>query len=315
MIKSGDQKPNMSEFMGYAGIEFPDMLREAFDMLDPDVKQMPVYADIPDRHMIWEDIRKYLGKDVPNTPQLIGDCVGKSSADATNFLQVLQLGAVGRKDWRETHPSFAWANGRVMPEIGNRRLGRQDGSLGIWQAVAVKKYGIIFQDDKNAPKYTAALARNWGYNGCPKEFLEIGKKRLVRVDTADTAMVKTLDQLFSALSAGYPVTVASNLGFDMSPRADGYNHNSDTWPHQMTFTGYCKIGKRPCVCLNNNWGESVHGLVKDAETGDQWPKGTLCISLNDAQKMLNEKDSWAHSFVEIGIEDGKPLTRSDFDML
>lgn len=315
MIKSGDQKPDMSKFMGYAGVEFPEMLREAFDLLDPDVKQMPVYTSIPDRYMIWEKTRKYIGKDLPNTPQLIGDCVGKSSSDVTDYLQVLQLGAVGRKDWHTTHPSFAWANGRVMPEIGNRRLGRQDGSLGIWQAVAVKKYGIIFEDDKNVPKYTASLARNWGYSGPPKEFMEIGKNRLVRVDTADSAMVKTLDQLFSALSADFPVTVASNYGFDMSPRSDGYNHYSDTWPHQMKFLGYCKVGKKPCLCLSNNWGEAAHGTIIDAETGEQWPKGTMRIFLDDAAGMLKEKDSWAHSFVEIGIEDGSPLPRSSFDIL
>lgn len=311
---SYEQAPDFSKLMGYAGIEYPDLLRESFDIFGDAVKEMPIYADIPDRYMIWETTRKYLGKDIPNTPQLVGDCVGKSSADCVDYLQVLQLGEVGRTDWHKTHPSFAWANGRVMPDIGNGQLGRQDGSLGIWQALAVKKYGIIFEDDPEVPKYTAALARDWGYRGAPKKFMELGAKRLVKVDTADSAMVKTLDQLYSALSANMPVTVASNVGFDMSPRSDGYNHYSTKWPHQMSFIGYCKVGKKPCICLHNNWGESAHGLITDSETGEQWPKGTLRISLKDAQTMLNAQDSWAHSFVEIGIKDGKPLKRELFDI-
>ncbi len=74
-IETPAGRKSAHQLCGWSGIEKPDMMREAFDMIGfPRLKIIgaaPITAGT--RMMIWEVGRKVIGKDTPNYAQEIGD--------------------------------------------------------------------------------------------------------------------------------------------------------------------------------------------------------------------------------------------------
>lgn len=235
------------------------------------------------------------------------NCVSFSAKNAMEYLQCVQIALGQRQQFKLIFPPYIYGISRV--QIGGGRLW-DDGSNGVWAAQGVMKYGVLSADAQNCPKYSGRVARSWGSSGPPNEFINIGKEHLVK----STAQVQTWDDLKATLSNGYPVTVASDYGFDMQPRSDGFNHYSTYWGHQMCAVGYDDGDSNiePHVCILNSWGD-IFGHIKDFRTGADWPIGTLRVRRRDIEGMLNAGDSWAYS----GF-DGFPaqaLPESYFDML
>lgn len=281
----------------------PDLVKEAFDLWSAEptitsaIKGLPVKAG--GRSMLFEVGRKIMGTDPPNYPQEIGDCVSFGAKNAIEYVQFYPLANGARNVWTRVYPPYLYGCGRVF--IGNRQMGNEDGSIGAWQAGAVLKYGTIPIDAPNCPAYSGSIAKTWGYNGPPQSFVPIGQEHLVK----SAAAVQTWEDLLAALTNGYPVTVASNVGFDMTPRSDGFHHYSTHWGHQMCFVGIDDDPSDPYACVLNSWGD-VHGDIKDFKTGDVWPVGTLRVRKADALAMLSENDSFAYAATDLFVQQGLP---------
>lgn len=259
------------------------------------------------RIALWELIRKVLGKDTPNYAQLRGDCVSFGAKNAMEALQCVQIALGQRQEFKLIFPPYIYGISRV--QIGGGQLWG-DGSNGVWAAKGVMKYGVLSSEAKGCPKYSSEVAGEWGKSGPPEEFITIGKEHLVK----STAPIKTWQDAITALSNGYPVTIASDYGFDMTPRSDGFNHHSTSWGHQMCLLMIDQGGDgvEPHAGILNSWGD-VHGKITDFRTKVDWPVGTLRVRKQDIEGILESGDCWAFSNF-----DGFPaqkLPESYFDML
>lgn len=289
-----------NKLFGWAVPENPKLLEEAFSIFGASIKQMPIFADAPKRYMIWEVTRKLLGEDPKNYPQEDGDCVSFGAKNGCEHLQAFQLKSGDKSKWRSVFPPYIYGISRV--QIGGGRI-RGAGSLGVWATQGLIKYGCLFTDIPGVPKYSKAIAQSWGNSGPPKQFIDEASKYLLKMQM-DAAKVTMWEQLKSAISNGYPITIASNYGFTMKPGSRGYHEYADTWPHQMCILGYDESEQyeEPCVCIVNSWG-NVHGEIIDKVTNEKWPVGTLRVRKSVVLKMLLDGggDSWAYSNLDLGF--------------
>jgi hypothetical protein len=240
------------------------------------------------RSVLWTASNKVLGKHLPTFRQEIGDCVSMGAANAVNYLTCVQMAAGENIKFRPAFQPWIYGTSRVL--VGRNRLGcSSDGSVGAWAAAAVEQYGILFSDESGVPPYSGSVAKQWG---CKKpafeKFMPIADDFQVR----SIAQVTTFEQVRDALVNGYPVTVASNQGFQMKGRADGgklWGVPSGSWAHQMCFIGY-DPEPRPCVYCINSWGENAHGKpVDDAPPGGFW------VDAKTVARMVKQGDSFAYS--------------------
>lgn len=257
------------------------------------------------RVVLWDFARSVQrGRHLPCWRQEVGDCVAMGAANAIDYLACMEIARLGQRErYRRAFPPFIYGVSRM--QIGGGRLGNGDGSLGVWAADAVRKFGTIACDERDVPAYSGEVARTWGRKpGVPKPLLEIAKPHCLQ----STALVSTYEQTRAALANGYPVTVASGRGFRMEPRVAGgksWGVPAGQWSHQMCFVGVDDDGRRPgCYCLNS-WGESAHGMP-----ADDAPPGGFWVDAEVVDAMVGQGDSWAYSQF-----DGFPAQRLNFSTL
>ena len=220
----------------------------------------------------------------------VHNCVSWGMKHASEYLSCCDI--LVRGDAEEFHDIFApYIYGISRYQIGGGRIGG-DGSLGSWAAAGVMKYGVIFSNKDNCPSYSKDVARLWGSKGPPSEFIQIGKKFLIK----SAAKVTTWEKLIAGLSNGYSCTVASNQGFSMKPDGKGFHSAEGSWAHQMCIYDYC-LTPEPHALIANSWGD-VHGSIKHFATGEDLPKGTIRAKKSTIEKMIAQGDSFLVSQFE-----------------
>jgi hypothetical protein len=244
-----------------------------------------------DKHMIYDIVRKVLGKDTPNYPQEIGDCVSFGGKNATEYVQCSDILLRGASiKWRPIFPPFYYHTSR-MKAGGGRIPAWSDGSLGSWLAESAVQYGALFSDGEGVPKYSGRLAKNWGgTRDIDSKFYEQGKKHIVH----SVAQLKTWEDLVAAMANGYCVSTASNVGYSMSPSSDGFHRRAGNWAHQMAIIG---VGFKPeeYGIILNNWGD-VHGRLKDFDDQSiELPVGCLRVRKKDIMSHINAGETYAWS--------------------
>lgn len=224
-----------------------------------------------ERVAFWDFAKQVTGDYLPNTPQEIGDCVSWGLKHAVDHLACFEIVRLGQRE--EFRPSFApYFYGVSRIQIGGGELGGGDGSLGIWGAEGVKKYGVLRADHEGVPAYAGAVAKKWGARpGPPKEFLEVGRNHLVK----EFARISSYEELRDALVNGYPCTIASMRGFNMQLAFDQKTNRHwwtgrDQWPHQMNIIGIDDDPRRPGIYRGNSWGPTAHGPQQDGPAGGGW---------------------------------------------
>ena len=251
------------------------------------------------------------GQHFPTFLQQVGDCVANGAANAVNYLQAVQLArgppVAGAFEFRPAHRCFIYGASRTHPEIGNKRLGSSDGSVGAWAAEAVQTQGVLAQED--GPDYSGQLAREWGSRGVPDAYYWQAALFKVR----SVARVTTYEQLRDALASGYPVTCAGNVGFKMQPVVRDGKHwgvPSGSWAHQMCWLAVDDTARSPfdgqvgAVYTLNSWGPNAHG-----QPADDAPPGGFWIDRTTAERYLRQGDCWAFSAF-----DGFPQRDLDFQI-
>lgn len=259
-------------------------------------------ADAGQRVVLWDFARRVNGgRHLPTLRQEIGDCVSMGATNAVNYLACMEIARLGERErYRPAFPPFIYGISRV--QVGGGRLGNSDGSLGIWAADAVRKYGVLAGDEPGVPRYSGALAREWGHRpGPPEAFLGAAQPHCLKT----TAPVGSYAEVRAALVNGYPVTVASMQGFQMMPRVERGKHwgiPAGQWSHQMSFIGVDDTGARPgCYCMNS-WGPDAHG-----PPADDAPPGGFWVDAEIVDRMVRQGDSFAYSQFE-----GFPAQKLDF---
>lgn len=244
------------------------------------------------------------GKHIATWRQESGDCVSMGASNAIAYRMAYQIAKEQRNQvLKIPFPPYLYGTSRV--QIGKRQLGRGAGSIGAWAAKATQAYGVLPTEEANRLgfTYSGRLADQWGWNGPPDGAISYASKFRIRT----VSQVKTWEDVRDALVHGYPVTVASNVGFNGgSYDRDGkrFLRPAGSWGHQMCFIG---VEDRPghtksANCLNS-WGADAH----PKPIGDE-PPGSFWVDAATVQRMVGQGDSWAYSDF-----DGFPAVDSGVD--
>lgn len=272
-----------------------DEAERCFNLVADDFVQFPkslinVYG-ASRKAFLWEFSRKLLGKDLPTITQKIGSCVSEGAKNAVDYLSCFEIVRLGQaEDFRPSFAPYYYGTGRVY--VGQGRLGNQDGSLGSWMAKAVMAYGTLFADEKGVPEYSGSVASQWGSSKAVLDkWLPIAKAYLIK----SAARIRTFDEVVAANTNGYPVTIASNQGFSMLPNDKGFHEGQGEWAHQMCILASDAEYHEPYCGIINSWGSSVHGILKDFHTGENWPAGMLRVREPWISHMLKTGEAYAYS--------------------
>lgn len=258
-----------------------------------DTPAMAAMGDAPDHAFLWEQAKKVRGGHIPARNQgSVGSCVSFGSACAIEYMECVQLvaeGGQGKSHDVAQEPIY----GGSRVQIGGGVLRGEDGSTGAWAAQWVSKYGVVIRgvhDSYDLTTYSESVCRKMGDDGCPASLVVVAKKHPVKSVT----LVRSTDEARKALANGYPITVASNVGFGSrgpyKRDADGFLRASGTWAHQMCFIGY--RSDRPGFYCMNSWGADWVG--GPTGPGDP-PAGGFWVAESTVARMLSQGDSWAYS--------------------
>jgi len=230
------------------------------------------------------------GLHIPTWKQESGDCVSMGGSNAIAYRMGVQIAREQRNELLKIpFPPYLYGISRV--QIGKRQI-RGAGSVGAWAAKGSQSYGVYPTDQAaiDGFNYSGRLADQWGQQGPPQHVIQFASKFRIRT----VSQVKSWEDVRDALVHGYPVTVASNVGFNGGPYdRDGkrWLRPSGRWAHQMCFIG---VEDRPArekgaYCLNS-WGEDAHPKPLNDE-----PRGGFWVDWQTVQRMVSQGDSWAYS--------------------
>ncbi len=236
---------------------------------------------------------------IPHKKQDTGNCVAASLAVAGMKRHVIEL-ALGREEEKFREWYIPWIYAVSRNQVGGGIVG--DGSLGVWGAEAVSRYGVLFSDDEGVPPY-AGYSDRWGHrsnvrNPEYQKFFEVAHNHKVLI-----ARLQTVEEIEASLQSGRMVTIASSRGFNMTPRImDGYHvfvPAREPWYHQMSFTD---VLYEPFQAFyrQNQWGPNAHGRPLNGET----PGGAWNL-LSDVREELRNKQCEVYAYFDFtGDESG-----------
>ena len=227
-------------------------------------------------------VQKVTGKPLDIDPQLTGDCVAASARMTAAIRGCFEIASGDFEVFKRLFNPFHYATGRVL--IGKNRLKGGAGSIGGWQAQANAQFGFLAQEKNGGIAYSKAIADAWGddrkFQGKSfRDFLDLATESKLQT----WAPVQSWNESRDSLYHGYPLTIGSNRGYTMKPDRDGFHRPSGTWPHQLTIYSFWENVKVPAVGIVNTWGD-VHGVTKDPENGEELPRGTILVRLEDFVK-------------------------------
>lgn len=240
--------------------------------------------------LLYKNVEKVVGK-FETFLQTAPDCVSNSSAQAINVLACTEIIHGDLEIWQEscaTEPIYG--NSRIL--VGRGQLGTGGGSINAWACEAMQKYGFNVRKkygpgDLDLTVYSGKKAELFGNRGTPKELLEASKIYVVKNFT----QVKRYEEARDAICSGYPVIVASNVGFNNVRDKNGCLRRQGSWAHSMLFCGV-DDSKDPALFCQNSWGP---GWVSGSKRFESDPEGGFWVRANDANIMLAANDSFALS--------------------
>lgn len=250
--------------------------------------------------LLWKAFEEITGRPLMPHQQTIGDCVSHGYGLGVDILTCCQI-ALGKKYERwvaEAATEIIYAGSRQ--EIGNGKL-RGDGSMGVWAADWIRKYGVILRQSYLDGKfdfttYSGKKARELGARGVgvPDALEPLAKLHPVRT----TTLVTSWEECRDAVSNGYPVIMCSNLGFRTTRDRDGFLRRSfRPWYHAMCIIGIDDESTRPGACVMNSWGEHwVSGPTRHGQ-----PAGSFWCDASIIDAGMKQGDS-----VAISSYDGYP---------
>lgn len=248
------------------------------------------------RVVLWDYVKKILGKHLITLLQETGSCVANGAWNGVMYLMYMEIVRLGESEMvKIIFLPYHYGRGRFYAGI----YGRGEGSTGSGQSKAVTE-GVLAQDaiadlpkpiEKNgALTWTGRVEMEWSDGArIPSSTIEIAKHNPVK----STALVTSYQKVRDAIANGYPVTVASNQGFQgrfVADKGKMWGGPGGQWAHQMCFIGVDDDPARPgCYCLNS-WGPDAHPApIDDAPPGGFW------VDADVVDRMVRQGDSFAYS--------------------
>jgi hypothetical protein len=227
----------------------------------------------------WSDV---LGKYPDYAAQQIGDCVSFGHGHGNDLLQCIEIKLGESVEYRETDTEFIYATSREVAGI----LDTDDGSYGAAAVKAMTTIGMVSREMLGADgTYSGDRAKEWGRIGPPHDL----ETQAAPYKLGSAALVSTWDDLVAAITNGYPVTICTSQGFNLTRDADGFCEAQGTWGHCMVIGGL--RFDRPGACILQSWGPDMPtgSVVLDQPSFSFWAEQKVIESI------LGEGDCWALS--------------------
>jgi hypothetical protein len=254
--------------------QFPALRQTA-----PHLFGAPVPTDPILLYKAWSNV---LGKYPDYPAQQIGDCVSFGHGHGNDLLQCIEIGLGEPAEYRETDTEFIYAASREVAGI----LGTGDGSYGAAAVKAMTTMGMVSRAMLSADgTYSGDRAQEWGRTGPPPDVETLAAPYKL----GSAALVSTWDELVAAITNGYPVTICTDQGFNLTRDSGGFCEAHGTWGHCMLIAGL--RFDRSGACIIQSWGPDVPSgpTVLDQPSFSFWAEQRVVESI------LAEADSWALS--------------------
>lgn len=267
----------------------------------------PVFSDIwssikgsgSGKKMLLYDIIRNVAGYFPNRKQEDSDCVSQGIAYAVDAIKCVDIHI--NKEFEmwvaETSTEDIYSGSRNI--IGKGRLGNGGGSLGVWAAEYVNKYGALARGkygNIDLSKYDVSKVRSWARPGfiLPDDILNAAKQHPILT----ISQVNSYEEVRDLIVNGYAVTIASNQGFSSRRDSEGFARPEGSWAHQMAILGVDDEYKRRGCCVQNSWGVWNSGPKRHNQ-----PDGSFWVDAEELERrVLKTGDCWAIS----GYEGFKP---------
>jgi hypothetical protein len=236
--------------------------------------------------------------------QGIGDCTSWGWAHGIWIAQSIDW-ETGRLGEPPAFPSTEAIYGGSRVEARNKNGdgsspvgGWSDGSYGAACARWVRDWGVVYRDQvggHDLRAYSADRAKQWGAYGNGGQGDKGKLDQIAKRHPANhVALVTTWAEAAAAIEAGFPIPVASNVGFQSVTDEHGYAQAGPTWHHQMLFCAvrYQKNGSPSdaLLCLNS-WGP--RWLTYRGKFPADQPDGSFWVDRRTVERMLGQRDSFA----------------------
>ncbi len=259
------------------------------------------------RFAFWDSVVKLTGKHLPNTNQLLGDCVAAGTEMGIEYLLADEIVREGDLEaYRPVYRPWIYGIGRVY--IGKNRI-RGDGSLLSWQMEGLKEYGVLAEDEVGIPPYSTSTGRQWGSSAAA---LNPWKEKAASQSIDEFVEITSFADLAKCVIIGhmFPV-IASSQGFQMELRHDrtqncSYFVPSGTWMHLMHIPAVDFRSKNPRLYVGNQWGYSAHRGQLDGPDGGGW------VSAEFFDKWVRKSDTSCMAFKKFNAW---KLKRPSFNMI
>jgi hypothetical protein len=214
--------------------------------------------------LLYKLFEQITGRPLVPHYQQCGDCVSHAFGLGVDVLTAVRILMQGRSErWiAKSATELIYAGSRI--EVGHGRIGYSDGSICVWAAEFVRKWGVLLRqkylNEYDYTTYSGQVARTLGKpgKGVPNALEPLCK--LHPVETC--ALVNSWEECRDAVANGYPVPMGSNIGFTSKRDRDGFLRRSRRpWYHAMVIIGVDDEYRRPGALVQNSWG------------GDTWVSG------------------------------------------
>jgi hypothetical protein len=246
--------------------------------------------------------------------QGIGDCVAWGAMHAVWCSEAISWD-LGQMAEPPMIPSTEAIYGGSRVEARNKPEGSggwSDGSYGGAAARWLRDWGVVYRQPfpdlgYDLTTYSAERAKQWGNWGAggqgDKGRLDtIAKKHPARHVVA----VKDWQELVAAVTAGFPVTIASNVGFASRTDEVGALQAQGQWMHQMCIVAVRFADKSPpgvkpmdAALILNSWGTKWISYA-GKYPADQ-PDGSFWATREVVERILRQNDSYAIGDVKTGF--------------
>lgn len=262
--------------------------------------------------------RSRYGKPFVVGKQGIGSCVAWGAMHAVYCSESLTW-SLGKSPEPPLMPATESIYGGSRVEARNRPEGSggwSDGSYGGAAARWLRDWGVIYRkpypNGIDLTNYSAEREKNWGNwgnggQGDNGRLDAIAKKTPARHVVA----VRTWDELVAAITAGFPVTIASSQGFTNRTDESGVLAPSGVWMHQMMIcavrfrenTPPPKDGKSiraiDAALILNSWGP--RWLAYAGKFPADQPDGSFWAEKHVIERILAQGDSYAIGDIKTGF--------------
>jgi hypothetical protein len=277
-----------------------------------------LYRAMDDAH------RARYGKPFIVGKQGIGDCVAWGAMHAVYCSESVsfQLGQLAEPPLMPASEALyggSRVEARGRDGSGSSPVGGwSDGSYGGAAAKWVRDWGVVYRQPfpelgYDLTNYSAERAKNWGAYGNggqgDKGRLDtIAKKHPARHVVA----IRTWDELVAAITAGFPVTIASSQGFGSRTDESGILPAQGVWMHQMMILGL-RFADNPvppnappgfkrvdAALVLNSWG--TRWISYAGKYPSDQPDGSFWAEKAVVERILRQGDSYAIGDIKTGFK-------------